>query len=142
MNPDQYTFEVLLKIANTLDSDIQLTMDVPSQNEGGKMPVLDLNVWVSQNVARHSFYSKPMASPLAIMYKSAPPAKSKRVSILQEGLRRLRNLDPLATDVEKQEILSQFMAKLLWSGYDHKFRHQLLEGILKRSDEIEKEISN
>ena len=142
LNPDQYTFEILLKIANTLDSDIQLTMDVPSQNEGGKMPVLDLNVWVSQNVVRHSFYSKPMASPLAIMYKSALSAKSKCVSLLQEGLRRLRNLDSLATDMEKQEILSQFMAKLLWSGYDHKFRHQLLEGILKRANEIEKEISD
>ena len=104
LNPDQYTFEILLKIANTLDSDIQLTMDVPSQNEGGKMPVLDLNVWVSQNVVRHSFYSKPMASPLAIMYKSALPAKSKRVSLLQEGLRRLRNLDSLATDMENKKF--------------------------------------
>ena len=110
-------------------------------NEGGKLPVLDLKVWIKDNIVCHSFYSKPMASPFAIMYKSALPAKQKRESLLQEGLRRLRNLDPQTPAIERETILSQFMAKLLWSGYDQKFRHQLLEGILKRSEEIEKEIS-
>ena len=137
---NQHTLNILLKIANMPDRDIQLTMDVPSLNEGGKLPVLDLNVWIKDNIVHHSVYSKPMASPLAIMYKSALPAKQKRESLLQEGLRRLRNLDPQTPAIERETILSQFIAKLLWSGYDHKFRHQLLEGILKRSDEIEKEI--
>ena len=87
VNADQHTFNILLKIANMLDSDIQLTMDVPSLNEGGKLPVLDLNVWIKDNIVRHSFYSKLMASPLAIMYKSALPAKQKRESLLQEEFR-------------------------------------------------------
>ena len=67
----------MLKIANELDDDNQLTMDVPSLNESGKLPVLDLKVWVEENIVRHSFYSKPMASPPAIIYKSALPAKLK-----------------------------------------------------------------
>ena len=32
------------KLANTIESDIQLTVDVPSENEDGKLPVLDLKV--------------------------------------------------------------------------------------------------
>ena len=54
---DQHTFFQLQLIANSLDSDIQLTVDTPSQNESGQLPVLDLGLSVVNNKICHTFYS-------------------------------------------------------------------------------------
>ena len=54
---DLRTLTELLKIGNTLDSNIQLELDVPSL-QGGKLPLLDLKVWIQNNKIRHEFYKK------------------------------------------------------------------------------------
>ena len=74
------------------------------------------------------------------MYRSAVPSKTKRDSLFQEGLRRLRNMSDDITQGEKCDALSQFMNTFRISGYDHYFRYQLLEGILKRQREIESDV--
>ena len=38
----------ILKMANTIEPDIEVTADIPSENEEGKLPVLDLKMWVEQ----------------------------------------------------------------------------------------------
>ena len=38
----------VVAMANTLERDIQLTMDVPSTNSDGKLPVLDLKMWIEE----------------------------------------------------------------------------------------------
>ena len=44
MEADLRTFVILRDIANQLDSDIQLTVDVPSLHPSRKLPVLDLQI--------------------------------------------------------------------------------------------------
>ena len=41
---DERTFEVLKDVGNSIFECIQFTIDVPSLNENGKLPVLDLNL--------------------------------------------------------------------------------------------------
>ena len=38
----------VLKLANTIEKDIQLTAEVPSEKKDKKLPVLDLKVWVRE----------------------------------------------------------------------------------------------
>ena len=38
----------VLKLANTIEKDIQLTVEVPSEKQDKKLPVLDLKMWVSE----------------------------------------------------------------------------------------------
>ena len=83
--PDQKTFDILREVANTLDQDIQMEVDVPSKNQSGKLPVLDLGLSVEDGKIKHSFYSKPMASPFLIKYSSAISSRTKRDSLLQRG---------------------------------------------------------
>ena len=90
--PDARSLQILLDIANSLDMDIQLTGDCPSKNEGGRMPVLDLGMFVERGRAEFTFYQKSMSSPFVNMYRLAESTKAKRDSLLMEGIQRLRNI--------------------------------------------------
>ena len=56
--PDQRTLELLKIIANTLDRNIQMETDSPSANSDGRLPVLDLGLWVD-NDNKESIHSTP-----------------------------------------------------------------------------------
>ena len=43
---DKRTFEVLKTIANSIDEDIQVTIEVPSDNTDNKLPFLDTKIWI------------------------------------------------------------------------------------------------
>ena len=71
LEPDHRTMSVLRDIANGLDSDIQLTIDVPSLNVSGRLPVLDLELCVINDKVQFTFYKKPISNPRVISYSSA-----------------------------------------------------------------------
>ena len=79
---------VLRDIANRLDSNIQLTIDVPSQNASGRLPVLDLELSVIENdKIQFVFYKKPIANPRVISYTSAISCRIKRDTLLMDAYR-------------------------------------------------------
>ena len=45
-SPSLRTAKILNMIANTLEHDIQMTFDIPENHSDGKMPVLDMEIWV------------------------------------------------------------------------------------------------
>ena len=138
---DAYTFGVLLDIANDLDSDIQMTCEVPSMHTDGRLPVLDLGLEIIDNKIKYFFYRKSVASPYSIMYESAVATRTKRDSLLQEGLRRLHHTCEDASEEDIRQVMGQYMNMLRISGYDTKYRYTLLNGIMKRYHQISDEIS-
>ena len=92
----QRTSKIIADIANSIDSRIQVTTDYPEANSDGRMPVLDLKIWVDKNndIPRisYSFYKKPIASPFTILKRSALSEGTKKSTIFQEGLRRLSHI--------------------------------------------------
>ena len=60
-----------------------MKIDTPSMNATGRLPVLDLEVWMSYDngVARikHKFYEKPMASTYVIHKNSALSWSTKKM---------------------------------------------------------------
>lgn len=128
-NSDVRTMRVLSEIANSIDGHIQTTYDCPSLKTSGRMPVLDLCIWVSINKVQHSFYQKPMASPYIIKYDSALSSKSKRQALVQEGLRHLQNMGPGVPEEERHHVMSKMMNAMLLSGYNQRFRLEILKGI-------------
>ena len=89
-----------------------MEVEVPSVHESGRLPVLYLGLFVANNKIRSGFYSKPMASPYQIHYRSAISSRVKRDALLQEGLRRYRNMDSSISQIEKQTTVSKFMNSL------------------------------
>ena len=69
---DVSTAKVICDIASMLEGDICITYDSPSQNSDGKMPVLDLKVWMDENFnVKFKVFEKDMASRVTIMKDSA-----------------------------------------------------------------------
>jgi len=82
---DVVTAELVCELANTLEGDIVMTYDTPSQNLGGKMPVLDLKVWMDCDYrVKFQFYQKSMTSRMTVMRESALSWTSKKVILANE----------------------------------------------------------
>ena len=75
---DQKTMVVLAAVANSIDRNIQFTWDVPSLNDDGKLPILDVKVWVDQGAVRHTFYKKQCSYIITIHQRSAISAREKQ----------------------------------------------------------------
>ena len=133
---DQRTMEILVAIANTIDKNLSFTVDFPSKHSSGRVPILDVEVWVENHNVRHSFYKKKMASHKTIMDRSAVPAQTKRNALFQEGIRRVTAMDSRITTEERTSILATFMDSLRASGYSQQYRAQILSGVLERAKQM------
>ena len=128
---DERTAEVYGQIANSVSNFVKVTVDYPSKNDSQWMPLLDLQVQIQDNQIFYKFYKKPVSNPKLMLEKSAMPMKVKRSSLVQEGIRRLRNTKrELLWDV-KSEILSEFSHKLKLSGYSAKFRQEVIQSAVR-----------
>ena len=139
-NSDARTLLILREIANSIDTAIQFEVDYPSLHENGRLPVLDLNMFIANDKIEFGFFRKPIASPFLILYKSAINSQTKRNSILQDGLRRLRNLSPGIGQSERIQTLNFLSYQMLISGYDQHYRVNMIKGILERQDQVDQQV--
>ena len=142
INNTEVTFGVIQKLANKIDPMIQLTVETPCNSADGKLAVLDLKVNINKlehNRIDFEFYEKPTRNPRVILASSALSWSSKRTILTQECLRRLRNTKlELGPDVQKFH-LDRFMLKLKVSGYNQRFRTEILNSALKAFDKMVEE---
>ena len=129
---DQRTAEVMLEIANSISPNTRLSVDYPSAHQSGWMPLLDIQVRVaSDNTIDWTFYRKPVSTPYFVLNRSAMPGKDKRVCLVQEALRRLRNTRPSLVEANKVELLEEMGEMMMMrSGYPEEFRAGVLESAL------------
>ena len=128
---DKRTFEVVREVGDSLEEMIKLTADVPSNYTGGRVPILDMEVWVERDESgmskiRWGFYEKKMKSRYVMMRDSAVGMKTKRRTLVQEVVRRMRNSDRETELEEVGEVLSKFCQKMRDSGYEEKMRREIL----------------
>ena len=105
--------------------------------EGGPLPAPRM---VQQ--VYYEFYSKPMLLKRTILASSALPWQQKRTVLTQELIRRLiRTKKELPCQI-KQKILSSFMQILINSGYNFKFRKEILNSGLNGYNKILQQSQN
>jgi hypothetical protein len=127
------TMEVIQEIANSIEPMIKLTVETPCNFEDGKLPVLDVKVDVNEKEANRidfEFFEKQTKNPRVILASSALSFSKKRTILTQECLRRLRNTKRELGPETQRKHLSQFMLKLKNSGYNKKFRLDILDSAL------------
>ena len=137
---DERTMEEMTKMANSIISIIKWTSDCPSKNQGEKMPILNLKVWMKGEVGEQRIcfepYRKPMAARTLILARSAMPSRIKRASFTQEAITLLRNCSPDTTWTRKAEFLSDFCLRMKISGYPEQYRKAIIESALAAWDKI------
>ena len=84
--------EEVAKVASSIHPSIMVTCDYPSKHLTGRMPLLDLEVWVDEEEkVMFNFFEKPMASRFTIPVSSAHNWKQKMTILTREAIRRLLN---------------------------------------------------
>ena len=124
---DQRTTKIVLEIANSISESTKLTIDCPSLNKNNFMPILDVQVKVTNNTIEYRFYKKEVSNHLVMLARSAMPNNIKRNSLVQEVIRRLRNTRRDLPWSEKAAILSEFSHSMMCSGYTEQFRLEIIQ---------------
>ena len=133
--------EKIKMIGNKIHKSIQLESDHPTRNEDGKVPILDLKVWINEeNKVVHEYYMKPVASKAVVNHRSAMPLKDRRTVISQEILRIVLRCSPLLPWERVKMHIEDYMMRLQFSGYDEKFRKQALRSAAKAYNKIKDKV--
>ena len=132
--PDERTMKLLQTIANTVHNSIQMTIDYPSKYADGKVPMLDVKMWIEETEGRrmiqYEHYEKSMTTKMVIHAKSAIPTRVKRTVLTQEVLRIILHCSPsLPWEVPCQHI-NNLMLKMQFSGYGQNFRYEVTKSAI------------
>ena len=98
------------------------------------LKILDVKVQINEEEANRidfEFYEKPTKHPKVILADSALNASSKRTILTQECLRRLRNTKLELGEAVQVKHLNEFMIKLKNSGYNEKYRREIVDSAMK-----------
>ena len=134
---DIRTMIVIRDIANSIEPMITVTTDVPSNHDDGKVPMLDVKVWLESNKEIfYQFYEKPTKNRYVISKDSAMPISKKIDTLSQEVFRRLHNTKKEISWSVKTDILNKFMSELKASGYSQKDRQEILKSGVNRYNKL------
>ena len=90
---NQRMARLLIDAMNSVNKDLVFTTETQEDFKSERLPTLDFEMWVTpENKIEHSFYQKPMKTPLLLMERSGM-SNQKKYQILSNDLtRRLSNI--------------------------------------------------
>ena len=126
-------------VAESVDSMLNFMFDTPGCYEENKMPALDIQINVNHEENEridYNFFEKPTKNPRVILSDSAINSSSKRTILTQECLRRMRNTKLELGEKIRNKHLNDFMVKMKNSGYNEKYRMEILDSATKALDKM------
>ena len=80
---------------NSVNKDLQFTVESPEDFPKEQLPTLDFKIWQEQEqTINHTYYQKPMKTPLVVMARSGMATQQKIQILANELTRRLSNINP------------------------------------------------
>ena len=121
---------LIQSVAAHIHPSIRLTIDYPSNYPDGKIPMLDVKMWIEEGESgqkiMYEHYEKEMATKAVINAKSAISMKTKRTILAQEMLRILLHCSKYLPWETVCTHVNKFMNKLQYSGYKQSFRYNVV----------------
>ena len=137
MSREAVTMGVLREAADSILEWLEFTSDLPENYESGKVPMLDLEVWVQHPLENEEgleadllvwkFFEKPVMTKKVIRSSTAFTWRNTIVTLSMEVFRRLRNTSRQLTSTARAAILCTFVDKMRNSG----FTQGTTKGVLK-----------
>ena len=134
---DQIMMELLKNIGNSIHQSIKLEIDYPSQYPDKKLPILDIKVWIDKResddrrIVFYEYYEKERNSKWVLHAKAALSQEMKRTILTQQILRIFLNCSCDLTWEHRVKHANEMMKKLQFSGYNKKFRYQVVDSAIK-----------
>ena len=137
---DERTMKLIQSVAAHIHPSIRLTIDYPSNHTDGKVPMLDVKMWIEtiedRKVILYEHYEKDMTTKAVINARSALPMRTKRTVLTQEMLRRLLHCSRHLPWERVCVHANDYMKKLQYSGYNQMFRYNVVQSALKAFNHI------
>ena len=146
------------EIGNKIDESIKIEIDSPSKHEDGKMPLLDVKVWIEENgetedtevteeaeeelntkkrKIMYEHYRKEMASKMTIHARSAIPHNQQRNILTQEVIRILKNCSQELSWEIKAKHLEDLSLRMQFSGHNKRMRQAVINSGLSAYRKME-----
>ena len=141
LNDEKSVMEFIQTKANMIDQSIQVTYDYSKNYEDGKLPVLDIKVWIGLNKEGvykilHTHYIKEVTSRLVIHEHSAHSPITKFNVCVNEAIRIMKNCSLLLNQNECISHLEYFVKRLIFSGYNHQFRFNVIKAAITKYEKM------
>ena len=118
---------------------MNFTTEIGEDFPDGKLPSLDINIWVEDGRILYEFFEKPMATNLMVEAGSALSREVKMSTLSEEIARRLRNTSQWLDCARRLEILEKACTKMKTSGHTDDFIRLAVEkGINAFNDKIKR----
>ena len=88
----------------------------------------------------HEYYAKDVSSKAVIDSRSAMPLKDKRTVLTQDILRIILRCSPLLPWEKTVEHIETYMMRLQFSGYEQRFREEVLKSAIHAYENIKSEV--
>ena len=146
------------RIGNSIDASIKLETDSPSKHRDGKMPLLDVKVWIEESKEKnqteeennsernnegnsrsimYEHYRKEMASKMTIHARSAIPHKQQQNILTQEVIRILKNCSQALPWETKVKHLEDLSLRMQYSGHNKQMRKTVVNSGLSAYRKME-----
>ena len=121
--------EHLKEVANSVQNGIEMEEDLPSRNPDGKLPILDMEVWLDENnYVVYQHYEKPVASKQIMKEKSAQSSVCKRSVHVNEMMRRILDTSARLNWADHvAPVLTDYCVRMKLAGYDEHYRKKTLQ---------------
>jgi hypothetical protein len=138
---EETTINEVKILADSIHPSIKVTVDISSNYDDNRLPILDLKVWIGEISSGQykvitSHYMKDVSSRAVINSKSSHPTNMKRSVMINEILRILRNCSKYLDWEETAAHISYFVRRLQFSGYDQEFRFKVVKDALNKYDRM------
>jgi hypothetical protein len=112
---------------NSVNPDLQFTVETAEDFEDGRLPTLDFDMWVDEGgVIKHSYFEKPMKTQLVLMKRSAMSENQKIDILSNELIRRLSNVGQGIEKSETTKVINNYTRQLKNSEYEQKQAKEII----------------
>lgn len=127
-------------LGESIDKNIKVTTDLPCNHDDRRLPLLDIKVWIGESrtgeiKVMHTHYIKEVSTRSVINAQSSHGDRVKYNVMVNEVCRILKNCSVHLEWKEAAAQVSYFIRRLQYSGYDNRFRYNVVERALRRHDE-------
>ena len=117
---------------NSMMSFLNCTVEVGDDFEDGKLPTLDLKVWIQYVVVEYELYEKPMCVNTVVHAKTALSQQVKLFALTQKVVRRLLHPSRRLPDEKMLECLEKLCQNMINSEHRPVYiRKVMIAGIEK-----------
>ena len=104
---NELTRTEVTRAMNSVNSDLEFTMELCTDFEGGKLPTLSFSLYMSNGGIEHTYFEKSMKNQTLVMERSAL-GRNQKMNIMTNELRRRMEVVGNISQIDKNKIIDKY----------------------------------